>query len=90
MRVTIALVSGRLKRALQPRDGSVHFAFLQKVGADIVVGISEAGIDFDGLPAFLDRIVDASQKTIRPTQKRVCLGGGKGFNRFLVEIDGFF
>src|SRR6266850_1661227 len=83
----VAFIAGRLKSALEPRNGFIDFALLNKVGANVVIWISESRIHFDRLVALRNRVVDASHETVCPAEKRVGLGCGTGFDRLLVALD---
>src|ERR1019366_8655348 len=81
------LILGRSLGFFEPLDRLVEFAFCDQICADVVVGIAELGIHFDGALALRNRVIDTSKMTIRPAAKSVGLGGGKRLDGLRVEAD---
>src|SRR6185295_2303884 len=87
MRKLARLVSPRLLRPLQPRDGLVELPLLHQVTTDVVVGVSEIGVDVDGAQALLGRLIEAALEAVSPSQEGVGLGGRVHLDRALIELD---
>ncbi len=66
MREVARVVARSGDGAFEPRDGFVVFFQLDQVRADVVVGIAEFGIYFDGALTFGDGVFDFSLKMISP------------------------
>ena len=73
---------------LEPGDGFIEAAEADQVGADVVIGIAEIGIDSDGALALGDGVLDLALEVIGPAEKSVRFGGGIGFEGILVEHHG--
>src|SRR5207249_1674277 len=63
----------RLLRLLEPRDRLVELVLLHEVDADVVVGVTELGIDGDRAVTLLDRFVEPALEAHRPAEERVRL-----------------
>ena len=87
MRKMARLVAGRGDRAFEPRDGLVELPLFEEVGADVVVGVAEVGIDRDRLFALGDRVVEPVLEAVGPAEKRVRLGGRVACDRLAVARD---
>src|SRR6185437_8545394 len=81
------LIARRLLGLLQPRHRRVELALGDQVGADVVIGIAEAGIDLDRFLALADRVVYAAEKIIGPTAKGISLSSRTDLDRFRVQLD---
>src|SRR5205085_2050367 len=62
-------------------------AELDQVRADVVVRVSEVGIDRDRLLALRDRVVETALEAVRPAEERVRLGGRVERDRTTVAVD---
>src|SRR6476660_201318 len=78
MRKCRAFVSLGVHGLLEPGDRLVEFAFLDQVGADVVVGVAEFGVARNGAMAFFDRVVEAAHETIGPAQEGMSFGRRMG------------
>src|SRR5262249_38515437 len=87
VRVAVTFISRGLQGSFEPRNCVVVFTFHDQVRTDVVVWITESWIDFDGLLAFRDRVIDTSHPTVCPTKKRMCLRSRISCDRFLVKLD---
>src|SRR2546428_6037805 len=63
--VVARIVALGLSGTLQPRDGLVEAAHLDQVGTDVVVGVTEVRINFDGALALRDGLLQPALEVIR-------------------------
>jgi hypothetical protein len=80
-------VAARFDGLLQPRDGFIELPEFDQIGADVVVGIAEIRVQFDGALAFRDGIEQFALKVIRPAEEGVRFRCGMQIKRRLVELD---
>jgi len=85
---TIALVALGLEGHAQPGDGVLGLAHLHVVGADIVVGIAELGIQVDGPVAIGDGALVILSVGLGPAPEGEGFGGRASGNGPVVELDG--
>src|SRR5262245_8898199 len=83
----LRLVARRLLGLLEPGDCLVELALLHEVHADVVVRVTEVGIDGDRLEALGRCLLESPLKGIGPAEERVRLRGRTHGDRFLVEAD---
>src|SRR4029079_15270 len=83
------LGGGTLFRPPQPRLGFVQGPLVHQVAADVVVGVAEGGVRRDRLTALFDRVVVPPRERVRPTAKRIRLGGRQELERTGEEPDRF-
>src|SRR5260370_2063533 len=81
-------VARRLGGLLKPRESFFEVPQLNQIRANIVVGIAEFRIDFDGALTLGDGFIEFALKMIGPAQKRMRLGGGMQLQRGLIQLHG--
>src|SRR5262245_41401398 len=82
------LIARGSHRPREPRDRLFGPPQLDEIGADVVVGVAEGGVDLDRRVTMGNGLVEPALRALRPPEKRVRLGGGLRLDRFLVEADG--
>ena len=65
------LVAARFRGALEPGNRFIKAILFDQVGPDIVVRVTEIGIDLNGALAFGDGLVDPALEMVGPTEKGV-------------------
>ena len=83
------LITGRLDRALEPRNCLVVASKVNQIRADIVVRVAKVRINFDGAPAFLDGLFCLSLEVVRPSREKSCrllAVGRKDFRANFIEL----
>src|ERR1700675_132365 len=88
MRKVARLISFGFNRALEPRDSVIITMQFDQIRANIVVRISEFGIDVDSRATLLYGLVQFALKMISPAQKCVRFGGGMQFQGSFVKLYG--
>src|ERR1700730_15415778 len=88
MWVRTSLVARRDHRFLKPGNSFVPFFLFNQVSPDIVVRVTELGIQLDRLQALSDGPVVVAEERVRPTAERVSLGSGEGLDGTTVKLDG--
>src|SRR5205085_2211143 len=88
VRVKVSFITRGRERAPQPGNRTSQIALLNQVSADVVIRISEVGVNLNRLMAFGNCFVRQSHKAVRPAEKCVRLGGRAGGKRLAVEVGG--
>lgn len=83
----VGVVARGLRGLFEPGDGFVGEVFLEQVGADVVVGVTEGGVEEDGFLAFGDGVVEAALEAEGPAEEGMGFGGGVEFERAAVQIN---
>ncbi len=73
---------------LQPWNGFIVAAEFDEIGPDVVVGIAEVRVEFDGALALSDGLFDTALKMVGPAQEGMRFGGRVQFERSLIELYG--
>src|ERR1700733_9123884 len=87
MRKMTRLISFGFNCPFQPRNSIIKPLQLDEIGANIVVGISEFGININGGTTLLDGLAQLALKMVSPAQECVCLRRGMQFERGFVKLD---
>src|SRR6266849_9521966 len=83
------LVARRTLGPLEPGDGLLLAAEGEEIGADVVVGVAEAGIHRDGALALLDSVLVLSLMRHGPSEKGVGLCRLLEGERATIALQGF-
>src|SRR5258708_28139370 len=85
--IAIGFVARSANRSFEPGHRGIPVALLDQICADVVIGISEFRIDFDGLQAFRYGLLEVTLKRISPSAEGVGLSRGECLDRVGVEFD---
>ena len=70
----------------QPGNSFVDLAFFDEVGADVIVGVTEVRVSFDGAVALGDSRVVVAHEAVSPPEKSICFRRGVSINGLAIKF----
>src|SRR5690606_33574353 len=82
----VTIVARSSQRLAKPVHSFVGFPLFEQVNPDIIVGVTQPGIDANGPLAFQNGLIPAILHAKCPSQKGMGLSGGMYLDRLAIQL----